>query len=438
MTNTYTKISTFIIFFIIYILFMDFNAPLGADWLPWHAQRILNATEFLKINGYFSNFGFSILTSCENCDLSKETTKEYIYLSRTIFTFLPYIFINHFFGQEYLLFLGPLIDKIVILICGIVLSDISITLLNDEINKVVKYFISLIVFIFFIVNPWTYKMIISSWYILYFLLFLLLSIFFLIKKKINFFLISLLFASLFDYQSASGIIVFLMIIFLINKKKQNELFKEYLINNENGNFLKKIFFVLLVPIIIHFILVILAKNNLDQYIGSSILNRIGISGNDIHNGGLIGSLQFLFGNRITICHTTYDLQNLLIENAKTEKLISIYNCLLSLIGMFFVSILSIYGACKLYLSNERFEILLLPLTFLLLSYISILQQSLSVHLMGYSILFAPIFSIGFIFFIKNVINSKKYFISKFILSIPFFAGILILCIRVNMLTGPNG
>ena len=62
---------------------MNFNAPLGADWLQ-HAQRILNATEFLKINGYFSNYGFSILTSCENCDLSDETTKEYIYLSRSM------------------------------------------------------------------------------------------------------------------------------------------------------------------------------------------------------------------------------------------------------------------------------------------------------------------------------------------------------------------
>ena len=220
MTSTYPKISTFIIFFVVYILFMDFNAPLGADWLPWHAQRILNATEFLKINGYFSNYGFSILTICENCDLSDETTKEYIYLSRSIFTFFPYILINHFFGQEYLIFLGPFIDKFVVLICGILLSEISITLLKEEKNTLVKYYISLIVFIFFVVNPWTYKMIISSWYILYFLLFLLLSILFLVKKKINFFLISLLFASLFDYQSASGIVVFLLILILIKKKKK--------------------------------------------------------------------------------------------------------------------------------------------------------------------------------------------------------------------------
>ena len=224
MAKSYLKFTSFIFIFTIYILFMEFNSPLGTDWLPWHAQRVVNATEFLKINGYFSNYGFSILTSCENCNLSDENIKEYIYLSRTIFTFLPYIFVNHFFGQEYLLFLGPLIDKIVILICGILLSDISITLLKDEENKLVKYFISLTVFIFFIVNPWTYKMIISSWYILYFILFLLLSIFFLIKKKVNFFLISLLFASLFDYQSASGIIVFLIILFLINKKK-NEILK---------------------------------------------------------------------------------------------------------------------------------------------------------------------------------------------------------------------
>jgi len=106
--------------------------------------------------------------------------------------------------------------------------------------------------------------------------------------------------------------------------------------------------------------------------------------------------------------------------------------------MFFVSIISIYGSYKLFISSDNYKVLLLPLSFLLFSYISILQQSLSVHLMGYSILFSSIFSLGFIFFIKKILNNKKYYASNLILSFPLLIGILILCIRVSMLTGPNG
>ena len=163
-----------------------------------------------------------------------------------------------------------------------------------------------------------------------------------------------------------------------------------------------------------------------------------LSGEDIHNGGILGSLQFLFGNRITICHTNYNFQNLIIENPKSDNVIAIYNCILSLTGMFSVSIISIYGSYKLFISSDNYKVLLLPLSFLLFSYICILQQSLSVHLMGYSILFSSIFSLGFIFFIKKILNNKKYYASNLILSFPILIGILILCIRVSMLTGPNG
>ena len=77
----------------------------------------------------------------------------------------------------------------------------------------------------------------------------------------------------------------------------------------------------------------------------------------------------------------------------------------------------------------------LPLILALLFFITVFQQSLSVHLMGYSFIFCAIFSAG----ITNImLIVQKYFGSLalgFIFSIPCLAGILILSIRVSMLSG---
>ena len=64
-------------------------------------------------------------------------------------------------------------------------------------------------------------------------------------------------------------------------------------------------FSLFFPVLIFFILRAFLQSDMPQLSGSSLLTRIGISGNDVHNGGLLGALQFLGGNRITICLADY-------------------------------------------------------------------------------------------------------------------------------------
>ena len=59
-----------------------------------------------------------------------------------------------------------------------------------------------------------------------------------------------------------------------------------------------IIFSLLIPVLAFFLIRFFAQQDLSGMVGSSILYRIGISGDDIHNGGLLGALQFLGGNRI--------------------------------------------------------------------------------------------------------------------------------------------
>ena len=97
--NIYFRLILYLIIWQIYLTFMSINSPLGSDWLDWHSQRIYNFSEYLKINGFFSIFGFSILTSCTDCSLSSENWTENIYLSLNIFSNLPYVIFNYFFGE---------------------------------------------------------------------------------------------------------------------------------------------------------------------------------------------------------------------------------------------------------------------------------------------------------------------------------------------------
>ena len=81
-------------------------------------------------------------------------------------------------------------------------------------------------------------------------------------------------------------------------------------------------FSLFFPVLIFFILRAFLQSDMPQLSGSSLLTRIGISGNDVHNGGLLGALQFLGGNRITICLANYssDLFSSELDNKIDEIL----------------------------------------------------------------------------------------------------------------------
>jgi len=105
--------------------------------------------------------------------------------------------------------------------------------------------------------------------------------------------------------------------------------------------------------------------------------------------------------------------------------------------MLLISIVSILGFIFFVKHNPKAH-LLLPLAFALLATIMFLQQSSSVHLMGYSYIFSALFSIGLSSIFYFAANSNQHEILKITLLTPVFIGILILCIHVSMLTGING
>ncbi len=202
-----------------------------------------------------------------------------------------------------------------------------------------------------------------------------------------------------------------------------------------SNHITRTIFALLAPVLVIIFIRLLAQQYLGGGAGSSIFYRIGISGNDIHNGGLIGALQFLGGNRITHCIWDMDMQSL---SGNLAMKIAIFNCALSILGMAIISILSIIGAYFLMKKSSIATSIFLPLIFSLLIFIAIFQQALSVHLMGYSFIFSMVFAIGITHLMILLHNRFGSLVIGFIFSIPCLLGILLLSIRVSFLTGANG
>ncbi|MDB4023269.1 hypothetical protein N9481_04005 [Pelagibacteraceae bacterium] len=416
---------------------MQSHAPLGTDWLPWHFQRIYNFSEYLKLNGYFSNYGFSIWSICKDCSLDAGYEENKIYLSLYIFSNLPYVIINHYFGVENLKLYGHLVDKITIFITGILIAELLIKLQKNK-NEMRNFIKAILCFIFFIINPWTYKMIIANWSIIFFVVFYLSGILMFLNNKQNIGLLLFFISGLFSYQSSAGVgLFYTMILIILYTKKRQNLIKSYFPNVVDSKLLPcKIIFSLFASVLFYFFLKFLATSGLEGHGGSSILERIGISGNDTHNGGLLGTLQFLGGNRITQCIVG---SNMGLDVNNLSRSIFLYNCILSTISMFLISLISIFGLFIFYKKhNSFFKLITFPVLFLLLSYLLLLQQSSSAHLMGYSYFFSAIFSVGITAIIFRVLEKYNFSAIAITLSTPITIGIILLCIRVSMLTGING
>ena len=95
----YLRLISYLIIWQIYFFFMSTYSPLGSEWLEWHTQRIFNFSEYFRINGFFSNYAFSIWSSCNDCSLLKENWTDKIYLSQNLFSHFQYVLFNYFFGE---------------------------------------------------------------------------------------------------------------------------------------------------------------------------------------------------------------------------------------------------------------------------------------------------------------------------------------------------
>ena len=170
--------------------------------------------------------------------------------------------------------------------------------------------------------------------------------------------------------------------------------------------------------------------------GSSLLVRIGVSGDDLHNGGIVGALQFLGGVRVSQCISMLGADSL--YGASLMSKISAFNCSLSVLGMFLLSALSVLGVIWLLRTKPASRTLLFPVAMILLITVSVLQQSFSVHLLGHSYPFALLFACGLVGLClkgAEVIQSRSL---SLIVFTPIVVACVLLSIRVSMLSEVPG
>jgi hypothetical protein len=399
--------------------------------MDFHADRIINALEFLNLNGR-DTFGFTIWSVCSDCVL-ESSWSEGITTHHAI-VFWPYFIMYLFGGIESVLVFGPIFDKCLIFISGILIAELMIKFAKNHSN-LPNYLVGIACFALFALSPWTYKMLLGGWWEAYFLMFFLFGMLSFEKKNFKLGLASFFLAAMMHYLWASVLLVFYFLLIISPLFIKNETSSVNRFFPPNLLTLRKrssVILFLSLPIIGMVLIQLIASYYIDFATNSSIFYRMGISGNDAHNGGLIGALQFLAGSRFTQC---FGGQGIEFFSGNNLALIGIYNCMFSLIGMTALSLISLVGIYFLIKNSQLALKTLLPLIFCLLFFITVFQQSLSVHLMGYSFIFSVLFATGITHIMLMAQNRISSATVGFIFSIPCISGILLLSIRASMLSG---
>ena len=425
------RLSTYLAIYAGYIYFMSLHAPLGITWMDFHAERMLIAVNFLQQNG-FSQFGFTMWSLCSDCVLEPDLKEGVYYSSLHAINLSPYSMIYALGGKEALIFFGPILDKLIIFFSGVLLAEIIIKSIQND-TKLHIFLIGAACFSMFALSPWVYKIFLGGWWEIYFVLFFLLGILFFQNDKFKLGLLFFLFASFAQsiWGSWLGIYYFLILLlpFLLNRTDVSD---KFFPSGLATSFQKiSIILVLVFPQIFFATLKVIATPYVEFGTSSSLFFRMGISGEDIHSGGILGALQFLGGSRVTQC---FGGEGLNILSAGNMALIGMYNCIFSIAGMFLISMISIIGLYFLVKSSNNAARFFLPLAFSLLMFVSVFQQSLSVHLMGYSFIFAVLFAAGMTKLMTLLQDRFGSSVMSIIFSVPCLSGILILSIRASMLS----
>jgi hypothetical protein len=420
----------YICIFVSYILFMERFAPNGISWASYHSQSIFNAVEYLKLHGYFENFGFSIWTSCDDCILTNKESQK-IYLSFSSITFIPFIFLNELGGKPLLILVGPYIDKIIIFFTATLLTE-NFSRSFKSSHFISQLFFDFIFFLLFISSVWVYLMIRAAWqeiwFMLFFVSYLLFSQLRLYRLGFACFIISCLAHPMWGLLIA---VVSFSLLTLAKFFSETEKMKSFFIQ---GTIYKKhIYSIFLSAVFINFFNFLLRNMVIDKNPGktdgSSLIWRIGVSGDDIHNGGILGALQFLGGVRLTKCFGDLSFFTTL---GLVDK-IAAFNCSLSVLGMTILSAISVFGVVWAMVYCWRMRFLIFPISISLLVVLSILQQSNSVHLLGYSYVFSMVFAVGLTYLLRIFAEKLQSKTLSIIIISPMVTAIVLLSIRVSML-----
>ena len=170
---------------------------------------------------------------------------------------------------------------------------------------------------------------------------------------------------------------------------------------------------------------------------SSAITRMGLDApGSLHYGGFLSVLQFLGGNRISVCAANLSG----IGSSSIDSLIAPYNCILSIISLFLLASFVLYRvACRIVnpLSSGSWLFSILTIPFILMGVL--FQQSFAVHLQGYSIIFSAIFSLGFTFLVVPLLFRAKDLLFSLLLFTPIiYLPVFYTFVKVSYLTPAGG
>ena len=433
----------------IYFKYMASSSYLGIDWLPFYKSRVIQAVQNIMNGEEYIKFGFtSWLATFKKIGNDSISSQVSAYLI-PIYQYLHLAFLSKIgFGSDQIISIAQMLNRLSIFISAAIVGEISIKLIKN-LGNLNKNIIGISAFMIFLASPWTYKMILAPWQEVEFLLFLLLSIvcFYLNKKNIG--ILFYLLASFCQYQWGFFLSITYALIFVTAQiSSENTNLNSYFPPGFRDRIKSlKIIFSGLIPTLLLIIqnLSIKISNLITNVkiikINSSLLYRLGIDDySNIHHGGWISTLQFFSGNRFSACFSK-TIHGINLEGADqiaNSPNIYLFNCLSSLSGMFFISLASLIGVYLLIKNSHESHWVLSPVLIAFSIFCFLFQQSFSVHLMGYSYVFAFIYTLGLLSLIQIVL--KKFIDRSFssIAIIPILSAILFTSVRVSFLTGING
>ena len=425
----------------LFFYFMQTYSPLGINWTSYHYERVVNSIKNIFENTQLSSFGYTAWNEVDDVNRYLKENFGSIYIIPMITYIFPAILYKLFGNLEFLNY-GNLIDYIFISFTGILIAEIGILIISVR-NNIDAIFYGVIIFLLFMTSPWTYRMMLAPWHEVGFLGFYVLSIFNFIKNKNNLGLIFLFLSLSIHYIWGFLIFLFLVLIILINFLYKGEfkypLIFKYLPNSlQNFKGLIKYSCIFLISIGLNFISFLglrFVGVNSNTLGNRGAIFRIGIDNfNNIHHGGLLGSLQFLGGNRYSLCFNK-DLDQL----SGIENYIKIFNCSLSITTLVIFSLLSIIGLFLLFKNNSQTKWIMQPIAWSFLFFNFVFQQSFAAHLQGHSYIFGFLFSIGITYLFKYLSDFLKFSnLNNKLILLPLVSGVIINSIRVCYLTGING
>jgi hypothetical protein len=408
-------------------------SPSGVAWVSYHGDRLFNSVEYLRLHGYFSNYGYSVWSSCSGCDLTSASWHGQIYLSYSALKFFPYIILNHFGSESVFRYYGPLVDKVVIFVTGYLVAEILIKCVRNFIN-LPRVWVGGVSFALFAFSPWTYKMITAAWMEIWFLMLFLFAMLMFNVGKNRVAYVSFFCACMMHYQW--GVVVGFIygsVFFLGSALSEFDRTKCFLPEYAHRRAGALVLFILsIIPVMLEVLTRTAASYQLNQLAGgTSLLTRIGISGGDMHNGGILGALQFMGGVRITQCFS----DGAAVFSGTLDQKITAFNCVLSVGSMVLVSVFAIGGVVFLLKASSIAKAMVFPISISFMVFVAILQQSLSAHLLGYSYIFAFLFSAGLVGCFTFISMKVKTQSIALVVTTPLVVSVIVLSIRISMLGG---